>query len=635
MDPYEKFQPQAVKAIVKDFTAKPNGRFLLVIPTGGGKTFTAMRAIGALFSSGLLVRGTNQTVWVAHREELLDQARSALKRYNDRFPQSSLEAGADIVFSMMAKAKENIQNPKTKFIVFDEAHHGAAPTYYDAVFEQQYAGILGLTATPSRHDGKPLDFERESFSIGFPDLTKLNVLINPTITRVAGIKIESVTNQWSDEDLELLNNAERDARLIQALLNDHQKYQKALVYVGTKKHARALYERMVQTKLPELYTSISWVFGGAKENSRGLDREVFFRQEKQRKRSILINVDLLIEGYDDPAVNTVVMAAPCKSKLYCFQLVGRAVRRDPENPEKRAFVLEVVDDLPNIRYQMDNRWLFSDVSDALEPKVEDLLYSDKASFDSKLTELRDRFAIPSAATLFPDWNADERYTLLLFKRYLGKGQYGHMAVPITSANRLPIGNSFNYISERIPKLVELDVQASQARKYGSVASTPIFGEETNFNVIYQAMRNQQAILAGSEEADFVTKGYPWVTFVSMRFWQDEDALPDDLLAFIEPCVNRDDLLVSLRARSYSPGSSVVRLPLPLRGVVGRIMPGDDVGTLKTVIHDLREASSIKGYEQSEVALQVMSKTVVPLETRLHCALLHIVRDNYEWEKTIN
>jgi hypothetical protein len=48
---YKTFQPQAVRAIVKDFSAKPNGRFLLVIPTGGGKTFTAMRAIGALFAS--------------------------------------------------------------------------------------------------------------------------------------------------------------------------------------------------------------------------------------------------------------------------------------------------------------------------------------------------------------------------------------------------------------------------------------------------------------------------------------------------------------------------------------------------------------------------------------------------------
>jgi superfamily II DNA or RNA helicase len=635
MDPYETFQPQAVKAIVKDFTAKPSGRFLLVIPTGGGKTFTAMRAIGALFQSGVLVEGTHQTVWVAHREELLDQAKLALKRYNARFQDAQLKEGSHIVFSMMGKAKENIQSAKTKFVVFDEAHHGAAPKYYEAVFEQKSAGILGLTATPSRHDGKPLDFERESFSIGFPDLVKLSVLTNPTIIRVEGVKIESVTKFSSEEDLELLNTAERDARLIQALLVGYEKYQKVIVYVGTKKHARALYERMLKTKLPDLYISVSWVFGGVRENSRGVERDLFFRQEKERKRSILINVDLLTEGYDDPSVNTVVMAAPCKSKLYCFQVVGRAVRRDPENPEKRAFVLEVVDDLPNIRYRMDNRWLFSDVSDALEPRVEDLLYSDVETFDSKLLELCKRFSLPTDGALFPEWNPDERYTLLLFKRYLGKGEYGHMAVPITSLNRLAISNAFNYLSERMADCVASDIQVSQARQYGSVASTPLFGEEPTFGVIYQAMRNQQTILAKAEAAEFVTNGYPWVTFVSLRFWQAENAIPTDLLTFIEPCFNKEELLVTLRARSYSPGSSVVRLPLPLGGVIGRIMPKDEVAILTVVTDDLRAASGINGYEQSEVTLQVMSKTVMPIETRLHSALLHIVRDNYEWKKEIN
>jgi hypothetical protein len=80
---------------------------------------------------------------------------------------------------------------------------------------------------------------------------------------------------------------------------------------------------------------------------------------------------------------------------------------------------------------------------------------------------------------------------------------------------------------------------------------------------------------------------------------------------------------------------VVRLPLPLRGVVGRIIPSDEAAILRAVINELRDAAKLEGYEQSEVAWQVMSKTAVPLETRLHCALLHIVREHYEWEKAIS
>ena len=44
---FDKFQADAVDAIVKDFNKKNNGRYLLVIPTGGGKTRTAVKAINA------------------------------------------------------------------------------------------------------------------------------------------------------------------------------------------------------------------------------------------------------------------------------------------------------------------------------------------------------------------------------------------------------------------------------------------------------------------------------------------------------------------------------------------------------------------------------------------------------------
>ena len=78
MDPYEQFQPKAVAAITRDFLRSPTGRFLLVIPTGGGKTFTAIRSIGALFGAGVLTRGEHRAVWVAHRIELIQQAKDSL-----------------------------------------------------------------------------------------------------------------------------------------------------------------------------------------------------------------------------------------------------------------------------------------------------------------------------------------------------------------------------------------------------------------------------------------------------------------------------------------------------------------------------------------------------------------------------
>lgn len=72
-------------------------------------------------------------------------------------------------------------------VVIDEAHHAAPNTVrYGPLFARKNLGILGLTATPSRHDGEPLEFERRSFSIGFPDLVKLGIVLKPEVRKVQG-----------------------------------------------------------------------------------------------------------------------------------------------------------------------------------------------------------------------------------------------------------------------------------------------------------------------------------------------------------------------------------------------------------------------------------------------------------------
>src|SRR5262249_14916411 len=132
-------------------------------------------------------------------------------------------------------------------------------------------------------------------------------------------------------------------------------YKKVIIYVGTVNHVKSLYDQLLKSPLKEFYESISFITGSA--NSRGEDRAQFVEQEKKHKRSILVNVMVLSEGYDDPSVNTVVMATPSHSKLYYMQAMGRAIRHDPADPLKKAFCVEVEDTLPNIRYRIDNRWL--------------------------------------------------------------------------------------------------------------------------------------------------------------------------------------------------------------------------------------------------------------------------------------
>ena len=226
---YDAFQREAVYNIVEDFRKESNGRFLLVIPTGGGKTTTAVKAVSAVFESGIL-GPADRVIWLVHRDELRRQAQDSFSKYAELSNQPDLPGRVDIL--MLSEVKKYLgEHPTARFAVIDEAHHVAAKSY-QPLFDRLGLGILGLTATPSRHDGQPLQFTRESYSIGFPDLVSMGVLLRPNVIRVEGgtYDISDISND--SDALEVLNNSERNARIVSALVDHIDILHKAIVYVG-------------------------------------------------------------------------------------------------------------------------------------------------------------------------------------------------------------------------------------------------------------------------------------------------------------------------------------------------------------------------------------------------------------------
>jgi len=440
---FDSFQNLAVKAIERDFFSDPSGRYLLVIPTAGGKTFTAVKAINRLYDAKILNKNTDQVIWTAHRIELLQQAEDSFHKY-DWMYSGSKNYLKNVSFQMISAIPGalNDENNVRMVIIYD-SHHGAANSY-QPIFEKEHVGILGLTATPTRHDGKPLEFERESYSIGFPDLVKKGIILKPEVRRIKGGDYD-LPDITTDDSLEILNNKERNQKIINELVHNKDEYKKVIIYVGTKNHVESLYHDLLKSDLTNSYDSISYITGD--RNSRSESREDFIKKEKSFKRSIIVNVHVLSEGYDDPSVNTVIMATPTQSKLYYMQAIGRAIRHDVNNPGKKAFIVEVVDNLPNIRYRIDNRWLYADISDSLEPSVIDINYKDENDINTKIEEIYDEFNVQKSDRITPKYNRDDRYTMLLFRHYLSPGNYRCLPIPISNSNRISVSNMFNFLSE--------------------------------------------------------------------------------------------------------------------------------------------------------------------------------------------
>jgi len=626
---YDLFQNDAVRSIVDDFRDNPQGRFLLVVPTGGGKTFVAVRAINRLFEAGVLDEETDRIAWVAHRNELLQQAADCFDKYPEYYDGPSYKANVDFV--MLSAVRTTVARGEAfRLVVIDEAHHGPAPSYQPA-FRRTDLGILGLTATPSRHDGKPLDFERESFSIGFPELIEMGVVLRPEVVRVHGGTYAEVTDISDDSSLEVLNNKDRNQSIVNALLHQPDDFSKVIVYAGTKQHVQDLHAALASSALCDHYEEISYVLGD--ENSRNVDRQTFVEIEKSLARSILVNAQVLSEGYDDPRVNTVVMAAPTKSKLVYMQALGRAIRHDPDNSLKRAFVLEVVDGLPNIRYRIDNRWLFSDISDTLEPAVEDVSFSNEDEFQRAVARVFDDYKVPPEYRWIPPCDARKRVTMLLFKYNAEVNVFCHIPVVITNQTRPRVSNVFNFLSQRMGEFANT-VHPGAAFKMLDLEGVDVLQSSAVQELVYNALENQWSVIDGSATSG-VADQYPWITFVAFRLHRTEQQLSQDLLDFTRDMINRSTILELLETGSFESGFYLVKLPLPLAGSAGRIMPPHEFAQVKSIVSKLGELRERAADEDHRGELKALiDGSVFPVEIGYVSSFTTIIRDSIDYYREL-
>lgn len=612
---FNEFQCEAVEAICSDFRGEKAGRYLLVIPTGGGKTFTAAKAVNKLYDACILT-SVDRVLWVAHRDYLLQQAKDAFKKVSN-----SDSWRGRLIFKTIHKSADCVADPAVKLIVIDEAHHAAAPSY-QPFFTTGKKGILGLTATPSRHDKQRLDFDRESFSIGFPDLIEKGLIILPQFISL-DTDMEFKFEGFTEDDLDGLNVESRNQYIIKHLLENSSKYKKIAIFVGSKKHAVDLYELMKsKAEIGEKYESISYVLGD--ENSRGQIRSDFIDQEKAFNRSIIINVDVLTEGYDDPSINTVIMARPTRSKLFYMQAVGRALRFSDNDAGKSAYIVEVTDRLPNIRYKIDNRWLFSEISDELEPDVYDRPYGSEEELRGVVCDLFSKNPVFREYIEVPDLGLPSRLGILLFRVYTEKGDK-FIPLLLDKEKRLDFLNLFNYISEHAVLLAnknynykEFFITATRRCKI----KLDIPDEHKKF--ICDAARNAHVSL--SAPIDQKTHS---ISYYSLRYKRPDE--PEALLEFLHNVVNADQMKAQIMSRQYSPGSFAIKLPLPLGNYVGKILRADEFSELQLVYKSLQSIKMEFGHEDhsSHVATR-LSEVKIPIESKFHHAVVELVRteENY-------
>ena len=374
---------------------------LVVLPTGGGKTYTA--------STWLLKNAIDKKkkiIWIAHRQMLLDQAAESFQRfaYAEAMPHiseftyrivsgsSNHDRSIDISprDNILILSKDSIgrnlsvldnwlKGENEVYCVIDEAHHATAKTYRKIInYVQERVPnmkLLGLTATPFRtakeEEGLLSKIFKDgvdesgnvvkgdlgiTYQIGLKELINARILSTPIFECKyteedygADLGLDALEHiQRLDvlpEELatEIASSAARNKLIVDTYVNKAKEYGQTIVFAVNINHAIALNKLFGKAGVKSDYIvsdirdAITGVTISREDNERKL------QQYRDGKLQVLINVNILTEGVDLPQTKTVFLARPTVSKILMTQMVGRALRGTAAGGTAKAYIVSFVD----------------------------------------------------------------------------------------------------------------------------------------------------------------------------------------------------------------------------------------------------------------------------------------------------
>ena len=316
-------------------------RNLVVAATGTGKTVISAFDYRRFCKSHPGQR--NRLLFVAHREEILKQSwdtfQGVLKdpNFGELYVGSYKPERLDHLFVSVQTINSQalcdvLPADYYDYIIVDEFHHAAAPTYQKLLNHFQPKILLGLTATPERMDGKSiLDYfgGRTAAEIRLPEAIDRKLLcpfqyfgvadtVDLTDLRWArgGYDKSQLTNLYS------LNRgiAERRATHIIRSLDKYTTDMEAIKGLGfcvSIEHAKFMAEYFNAAGIPSLC-----LVGDSADAERHTAKKRLVNGEIR----FIFVVDIYNEGVDIPEVNTVLFLRPTESLTIFLQQLGRGLR---------------------------------------------------------------------------------------------------------------------------------------------------------------------------------------------------------------------------------------------------------------------------------------------------------------------
>lgn len=308
-----------------------NAAGLVVLATGLGKTWLA--------AFDTTTADYRRVLFVAHREEILDQALRTFRRIRPQarlglYTGSEKDRYADVLFASVQTLGRNrhlgqFARDAFDYIIIDEFHHAAATTYRRIIDYFTPRFLLGLTATPERADGGDLLAlcgENLVYQCDVTEGIRRGLLVPFHYFGVPDeVDYRNIPWRSSRFDEEALTRAVATASRAQNALEQWREKagRRTLAFCCSTRHAD-----FMAAFFQDAGVRTAAVHSGSTSSPRPLSLE----QLKDAELDIVFAVDMFNEGVDLPNVDTIMMLRPTESRVLWLQQFGRGLRKAEAKP---------------------------------------------------------------------------------------------------------------------------------------------------------------------------------------------------------------------------------------------------------------------------------------------------------------
>jgi superfamily II DNA or RNA helicase len=300
-------------------------RFVVCIPTGGGKTKISSDVI-----LGAVAKG-RRCSFVSHLREIIGQTVKTLEavgienvsviRASD--PREDRSRPVQVA-SIQTLARRPVMDPPPDIIFLDEGHRSTADCFRKWVFDKYPNSIIiALTATPTRNSGAPMGDLYTHLIIGttYAELIEGGYLSAPMTYGMPLLPdlstVRTVAGEFNADDLE-------KAVMKGDLLGDivHQWLAKAegrqtVCFAVSVQHSLAIVEAF-----KAMGVKAEHVDGNTPEDLRA----AIIARVTSGETQVVSNVGVFCEGVDIPPLKCAILACPTKSIIKYKQTGGRILR---------------------------------------------------------------------------------------------------------------------------------------------------------------------------------------------------------------------------------------------------------------------------------------------------------------------